>query len=458
MRAMRTLAAVVGAVALGLSAVVLSPATAAAGGPEVFTDSYADQSFECGYPIDIAGEFTYSVATRTHSPREPDVFFWHQRFSFREVWTNPDTGVWFVIRGSSVGIDLTATLVEDNVYEYTQIEAGQPFVVEDSTGRVVARDRGVLRFRVLFDTGGDDDPGDQFVDFLGVEVGGPHPGSDTDRCSYASDLLGINTSTSSQRYSLHPDGSTGSPLGYAAYLPPSYSAEPSPLLVFLHGSGESGDGSPDDLELLALQAIPRYIATNGWPDERPFVVLAPQHDDTAQGSDYEHCDDVAFPGSCFNTTWHDLGHPSEAAGCFTPDEVHNFIAYAVTAYDVDPSRIYLTGLSCGGFGTWEYLEIYGDAQVAAAIPIAAEGRPAWGAAGCALASVPIWAFHGALDDLVDPQGAIVPITGLRNQCGVTDEEAGLTVYPDRDHDSWNITYAQGSPVDIYTWLLDHTSP
>ena len=72
--------------------------------------------------------------------------------------------------------------------------------------------------------------------------------------------------------------------------------------------------------------------------------------------------------------------------------------------------------------------------------------------------MPIWAFHGALDDVIDPQGSIVPITGLRDQCGVADEEAGLTVYPDRDHDSWNITYAQGSPVDIYAWLLDHTSP
>ena len=48
--------------------------------------------------------------------------------------------------------------------------------------------------------------------------------------------------------------------------------------------------------------------------------------------------------------------------------------------------------------------------------------------------------------------------GLRDQCGVSEGEARLTVYPDRDHDSWNITYAQGSPVDIYTWLLDHTSP
>ena len=457
MKATRKLCAVVGAVVLGSSTVVLSPATAAAGGPEVFTDSYAEQSFECGYPIDIAGEFTYSVATGTHSPREPDAFFWHERYSFREVWINPDTGAWFVIRGTSVGVDLTATPVEDNVYEYTQVEAGQPFVVEDSTGRVVARDRGVLRFRVLLDTGGDDDPADEFVDFLGLDIGGPHPSFDTDICMYAADLIGIG-STSSQRYSVHPAGSTGSPLGYAEYLPPSYEESPSPLLVFLHGAGESGDGSADALGRLAEQAIPRYIATNGWPDTRPFVVLAPQHDDSIQESDYEHCFDLAFPGSCMMMAQHDLGNPSPGSFCATPDEVHSFIAYAVAAYNVDPSRVYVTGLSCGGYGTWEYLATYGDAQVAAAIPIAGEGRPAWETAGCGLASVPTWAFHGALDDVVDPDGSIVPVTGLRSRCGVVEEHAGLTVYPDRDHDSWNVTYALGAPVDIYTWLLGHTSP
>jgi poly(3-hydroxybutyrate) depolymerase len=457
MKATHKLVASVGAVVLGLTTMATSAATATAGGPEVFTESYSEQSFECGYPVDIAGEFTYTVATRTHSQKEPDVFYWHQSFSFREVWTNPETDEWFVVRGNSVGIDLTATHVEDNVYEFRQVEAGQPYVVEDSTGRVVARDRGVLRYRVQFDTGGDDDPGDQFVDFLGVEVGGPHPGFETDTCTYASDLLGVNPSTSSERYSLHPAGSTGSPVGYAAYVPPTYGHDPSPLLVFLHGSGESGDGSADALALQAEQAIPRYIATDGWPDERPFVVLAPQHEDTADGSDYEHCDGVDFPGSCFIRTWHDLGHPDEA-GCPTPDEVRDFIAYAVATYDVDPSRVYLTGLSCGGFGVWEYLEFYGGTQVAAAIPIAAEGRPAWDGAGCNLASVPIWAFHGALDDLVDPEGAIVPMTNLRNVCGVANEEAGLTVYPDRDHDSWNITYAVGGPFDIYSWLLAHTSP
>ena len=449
MQAMRTLGAVVGSVLLGLTTVVVSAPTATATRPEVVSESYAYQSFECGYPIEVAGEFTSAVVIRPRSPKEPDVQYYRERFSFREVWTNPDTGAWFVRRGKYLDADVTAKLVKDNIYEYTINVAGQPFVVEDSTGRVIARERGVIRYHVQFDTDGN------FVDFLGVDVHGPHTSLDT--CRYAADLIGMDNSTSSQRYTLHPAGTTSSSLGYAEYVPPSYGDHPSPLLVFLHGSGESGDGSADALSLQAEQAIPRHIANDGWPDERPFVVLAPQHEDTADGSDYEHCDDVAFPGSCFNMTWHDLGHPSEA-GCFTPDEVRDFITYAVGAYDVDPSRVYLTGLSCGGHAVWEYIEEYGNTQVAAAVPIAGEGRPAWEAVGCGLASVPIWAFHGANDDLVDPQGSIVPITGLRNQCGIADQEAGLTVYPDRDHDSWNITYAQGSAVDIYTWLLDHTSP
>ena len=450
MRATRKLVAVAGAAVLGLSTVVASAATATAAHPEAVTEPYEYRTFECGYPIDVAGEFTFAAENRTRSPKEPDLFFHRERFSFREVWTNPDTGTSLVISGAGLQADVTAKLVEDNVYEYTIIQAGRPFVVSDSRGKLIAHERGVLRFHVLFDTDGN------FVDFLGFDVGGPHSGLDT--CRYAADLIGMDNSTSSQRYTLHPDGSTGSPLGYAEYLPPSYEETPSPLLVFLHGAGESGDGSADALALQATQAIPRHIANDGWPDERPFVVLAPQHEDIGGGSDYEHCDEVAFPGSCFMTTWHDRGHLSAEAGCFTPDEVRDFIAYAVATYDVDPSRVYLTGLSCGGFGTWEYLEVFGDAQVAAAVPIAGEGRPAWDGAGCDLASVPIWAFHGALDDVVDPQGSTVPITGLRDVCGVSDEEAGLTVYPERDHDSWNITYAQGSPVDIYSWLLDHSSP
>ena len=455
MKSVRTMGAVLGAMALAVAGMGLTPSVASAGGPTVESDTYSDTIYDCGYPIEMTGEFSSAAMSRARGPQDPTTFFDHQRFSFREVWTNPANGKWFVVRGSSVNLDLTATQVEGNVYEYTLIQAGMPFVVEDSSGRVVARDRGEIRIRLLFDTRGDNDPEREFVDFLGLTMGGPHPTFDVDTCRYAGDLIGAG-STSSQRYSVHPTGSTASPLGYTAYLPPSYGSGPSPLVVFLHGSGESGDGSADALSVMATQAIPRYIVNDGWPDGRPFVVLAPQHEDAANDPAYAACDGVPFPGSCFLTTQHDLGNPADGSPCFTPREVHDFIAYALDAYDVDPARVYLTGLSCGGYGTWEYLGDYADAQVTAAVPIAGEGRPAWQTAGCDLGAVPLWAFHGALDDVVNPAGSTVPVTGLRSQCGIPSADAGLTVYPDRDHDSWNITYAGGGGVDIWAWLLGHT--
>ena len=154
-------------------------------------------------------------------------------------------------------VEVKATQVEgtDNEYEFTQIESGQPFVVEDSSGRVVLRDRGSIRFHVVFDTGGDDVPGGEFVDFLGLEVRGPHPGFYTEFCRVAGDLVGI--SDASQRYTLHPEGTTTSHIGYAEYLPPTYGDGKSPLLVFLHGAGESGDGSAEQLGNLCAAGDPQ---------------------------------------------------------------------------------------------------------------------------------------------------------------------------------------------------------
>ena len=97
-------------------------------------------------------------------------------------------------------------------------------------------------------------------------------------------------------------------------------------------------------------------------------------------SPYSVCDGVEFGGRAL-TLQHDLGHPEPGSVCFTPNEIATFLTYAIDTYDVDPQRVYLTGLSCGGFGAWEYLSTYGDDQVAAVVPIAGEGRPAWATAG-----------------------------------------------------------------------------
>jgi predicted peptidase len=332
--------------------------------------------------------------------------------------------------------------------------AGQPTVITDSSGRVVARDRGSIHYRLLFDTGGDTDPDRQFAGFSGFEVHGPH---DTDFCASVGALVGI--SQSSQRYNLRPLGTTASPMGYAEYLPPSYGQTGlSPLLVFLHGSGEGGDGSAEQLQALARAAIPGYIAHDAWPDDRPFVVLAPQHVVSGDLSAYSVCDGVEFGASCALTVQHNLGNPTPGSVCVTPQEVHEFIAYAVATYAVDPNRVYLTGLSCGGYGVWEYLSQHLGGQVAAAVPVSGEGRPAWQTAGCTLGAVPLWAFHGGADPVVDPAGSIEAITQLQACSSPTARDARLAVYPDAYHDSamWAQAYAVGTEHDIYTWMLGHT--
>ena len=70
----------------------------------------------------------------------------------------------------------------------------------------------------------------------------------------------------------------GAPLGYLEYLPPGYGdGKPRPLLVFLHGSGEAGNGSEAALDVVDKLGPPELIEAGDWPDDRPFVVLAPQY-------------------------------------------------------------------------------------------------------------------------------------------------------------------------------------
>jgi predicted peptidase len=290
-----------------------------------------------------------------------------------------------------------------------------------------------------------------------VRISGPHPLFDVDACKVAAPLTG----TDSARYlTPRPIGSTDFSMGYYEYLPPSYrdSGAKSPLLIALNGYGENGDGTPDGLRNLLGTGIPRFIDVGGWPTERPLVVLALQHVEEPPGFDFGSCDGAQWVASCGMFLQHEQGNASPAF-CTTPDEVHDFIAYAVAHYNVDPSRVYVTGLSCGAYGLWEYLAKYhADLQVAAAVPISGDGRPAWAPSYCGLGSTPIWAFHGALDDLVDPQGSIEPMTSLAACPGVPADQAKLTVYPDLGHDGWDQAYSGSRGDDIYSWMLGFSQP
>ena len=148
----------------------------------------------------------------------------------------------------------------------------------------------------------------------------------------------------------------------------------------------------------------------------------------------------------------------QPAFCTTPDEVREFIDYAVTHYNVDPAaRVYhRTVVRC----VWD-LGVPGEVQRrqqgSGRSPIAGEGRPGDRSDSCDLGETPIWAFTGLLEDTVDPQGTIEPMEALQD-CGVPAEHAKLTVYPDRDHNSWDPDYGGANGDDIYSWMLDFTKP
>lgn len=232
----------------------------------------------------------------------------------------------------------------------------------------------------------------------------------------------------------YPTGSSDSPLPYLEYLPRGYGdGTPAPLLVFLHGTDESGVGTEASLVKVLKHGIPRLIAAGAWPADRPFVVLMPQETRAA----------------------------SEA--CRFGADVDRFLDYAVDRYAIDESRIYLTGISCGGIGVLDYLARSPEGRVAAAVPIATapyeppyEGTEVIG--GCAVAKTPTWFFHGALDEIVPVSYVEDAVADLR-ACDPPPTALKLTVYPEghHDEDTWGRTYDGSAGDDIYRWLLDHAS-
>jgi predicted peptidase len=227
-----------------------------------------------------------------------------------------------------------------------------------------------------------------------------------------------------------PVGSVpGAPLGYLEYLPPRYGdGDVRPLLLFLHGSNQNGNGSERQLQRLTATAVPRLIAHDAWPADRSFIVLMPQHRQR--------------PGSL----------------CPDAHEIAQFLKFALDHYAVDRSRVYLTGLSCGAIGAWAYLGRHTDQLVTAAVLIAGDGRPAFRRAGCALGRVAIWAFHGKADAIVPASGSRVPINKLNACTHPPPTDARLTLLAGAGHFIWNPIYDLTLGYDVYDWLLRHANP
>lgn len=179
----------------GLASAALLAAVAAAPAQGTVRERFSDRaewSFtqDCGFPVEVTGSRDDVFIVREGSNQDAGAFPVLNRFRWRETWTNPATGEWFLIRGHGTFNEVKAEQVEGTVFEFTAIETGQAVVVVDSDGRVVARNRGAIRFAYLFDTLGDDEPGGNWVEDTYFRESGPHPSLDVDFCEYAVELIG----------------------------------------------------------------------------------------------------------------------------------------------------------------------------------------------------------------------------------------------------------------------------
>jgi len=224
--------------------------------------------------------------------------------------------------------------------------------------------------------------------------------------------------------------STSSPYGHYIYTPSSYSDDGPefPLLVFLHGAGQVGNSKndPSKLELVLLNGPPHMINIGAWDPTYPMIVASPQ---------------------CHEGGWNS-------------QLVHDFIQYLIDNYEINKRRIFITGLSMGGYGTFGYIGDFGeDSFAAACVPICGGGSTNKAEN---FYKVPTWAFHGDADSIVLPSKSLDMINAINKF--KPSPLARVTIYPGVGHDSWSITYdgtgmgTESNDYDkfslsIYDWMF-----
>lgn len=143
-RARRSLVSGLASAVLALS-FVAGPVGATVVVHDNYSDDYAFSIDDCGFWIDVSGHDEGRFQIRAGKGDLATAFFAHDNYSFVETWTRRDTGEFFTLSGNGLFHETKATHVEGTIFEFTSINSGQPFVVRDSDGNLVMRDRGVIR-------------------------------------------------------------------------------------------------------------------------------------------------------------------------------------------------------------------------------------------------------------------------------------------------------------------------
>jgi hypothetical protein len=155
-----------------------------------FSDSIPDEVI-CGVRVRHEESGSGVFHLRVGKGDLDTLFFGIDNFESMSTLTNEANGNFVQIEHNGVAHDIKGTLVEGSIFKAVTIVAGQPIRIRDMTGRIVARDRGVIRFTYLFDTQGDHTPGGVFIEDVGVTFAGPHPidGENDSFCAIVRPLL-----------------------------------------------------------------------------------------------------------------------------------------------------------------------------------------------------------------------------------------------------------------------------
>ena len=196
---------------------------------------------------------------------------------------------------------------------------------------------------------------------------------------------------------------------YVMYLPEDFDeTKKYPLVFFLHGAGERGD----DLDVACRHGYMKHVRESG--REYPFIFIAPQ------------CPQDKY--------W----------GCYT-ESLLAFLDYQISQLPIDVDRIYLTGLSMGGTGTW-MLAMAAPERFAAIAPICGSGICWYGGM---LKDIPVMIYHGDCDDIVPIDESVTMLKAIHKHAG----NAELRICYGVGHNAWDIAY---DGDELVNWMLQHS--
>ncbi|MBK1877658.1 serine hydrolase [Pelagicoccus mobilis] len=202
-------------------------------------------------------------------------------------------------------------------------------------------------------------------------------------------------------------GESDVPFDSLVYLPEGYSESDQswPVLLFLHGGGESGRN---------LESVKRHgpPALREAGEDLPFLLVAPQNPDSR--------------------------------GFWKEDDLVQLLDFVEDRYRVDTDKVYLTGMSRGAYGAWRLAAENSERFAAMAVVCGAAPAPYAGWLG----DLPIWVFHGEADPVIPVDESLRMVKAIEAEGG----NVRLTTYPGVDHDAWTQTYLN---KELYAWLLEH---